>query len=332
MLLNQPNTNNPGIHSLCRIEDVFDTIESNEIVHIYDGGFGFTVCSNDVGHVTLLGCKETREVADALVHCAGQVALGFDTIVTVQSLQNGSFHRVDVFRYSDGGMYGWFSHSLPTTSPLKVRQVAAGMKHVLVLTEDGVVFEIHKETVVTERKDIPGNVKLIACGADHSAVVNQQGHLYTWGSNLRGQCGRGYSGADIIAPDQVLHAVQVTSIACGLHFTVCCSCLGDVYSWGTSQDGAHGHDTSTLYTPTLLEYFGEDSGMMAVQVCSGSSHTLVRTDSGVVYGFGNNEFGQTGTRMGTTSVPHPVTCDSIDKRTPCVDIRTGWWHSLFKYA
>lgn len=326
--VNQPNTNSPGIHSPRRIEDVFDSIESNQIVHTYDGGFGFTVYSNDVGHVTLLGCKESREVADAFLHCGGHVALGFDTIVTVQSLQNDTLHRVDVFRYSNGDMHRWFSRSLDTAC-VKVRQIAAGMKHALVLTEGGAVFEIHKETMI-EPKDIPGIVKLIACGADHSAAVNQQGHLYTWGSNLRGQCGKGYTGTDVIAPTQVLDAVEVISIGCGLSFTVCCTRLGDVYSWGTSQDGAHGHDTSTLYTPTLLDYFGVDEGMMAVQVCSGSSHTLVRTDSGIVYGFGNNEFGQTGTGKGTTSVPHSVICE-YDKMS-CVDIRAGWWHSIFKYA
>ena len=326
---NQHNTEATtlGISPPRRIDEVFGRIKA--FIQIYDGGFGFTACSNDMGHVTLLGCGETKEVADALVCCGGRVALGFDTIVTVQG---DTGPRLDVFRYSHGSMSPWFSRGIVETAA--VTRVAAGMKHALVLTEDGAVHQI--DTLCKgslQSINVPCRVTLIACGSDHSAVVDQHGHTYTWGSNLRGQCGRGYNSGNndnVLIPGEILHAVEVTSISCGLSFTVCCSRLGDVYSFGTSQDGAHGHDTPTLYEPTLVEFFGTEKDTMAVQVCSGSSHTLVRTESGAVFGFGSNEFGQTGTQESTTHVPHRVRCDP--EHLPCVDIKAGWWHSVFTYA
>lgn len=346
--LTQPNTHEGCIlYSPRIIQDVFDILHDRALT-MYNGGFGFTVCTyTETEEAVLLGCEQTAEVVDALMHSHGILAVGFDTVVTFsRDGQGGSTsieeeRRLVVFRYLLGGMTQCrFS---PINTDIRIAKIAAGIKYTVFLTEDGRVYQLINDDRMQhgaeESKHQPGLVgnlcgpiMSIACGADHCAAINHLGNLYTWGSNLRGQCGRGFSGHDVLDPGivQALHPVKVVSVACGLSFTLCCTSLGDVYTWGTSQDGALGHQEVTmLYTPTLIECFGEDDSMMAKQVCAGSSHALVRTDSGVVFGFGSNQFGQLGLgkNIVKTNAPHQVRCSQ--KEHQCIDICAGWWHSIF---
>lgn len=340
------------IHSPQEINLVFDGIDSikdTSCVVLHSGGFGFTVLSLGTTSQVLLGTGQSKDFeSDMHNHDIRNVAIGFDTIVTSSDFcdiepsdTNHGASILHVFRFSDKAMC---NVPPPIRSNLRVTGIAAGMRHVLLLEENGHVYQygdgvkcgFHvmsaKDGEPVLLHDIQGPVKAIACGPDHSVALNEQGKVFTWGSNLRGECGRGYSGHGSLTPGLVerLETLQVVSIACGLSFTLCCTSLGDVYSWGTSQDGAlgHGQDT-TLYFPSLIEYFGDRDDTMAVQVSAGSSHSLVRTSMGSVYAFGCNKFGQLG--LGA-HVPHTTLPTRVAFETEnniCVDVRGGWWHTVF---
>eukprot|EP00878_Enallax_costatus_P022755 GHUV01024161.1.p1 GENE.GHUV01024161.1~~GHUV01024161.1.p1 ORF type:complete len:385 (+),score=105.74 GHUV01024161.1:557-1711(+) len=67
---------------------------------------------------------------------------------------------------------------------------------------------------------LPAAVVSIAAGAEHCAVVLQDGSVYTWGWSEHGQCGTG-STADAAGPQQVASAGwQAAGVACGSGFTV----------------------------------------------------------------------------------------------------------------
>ena len=69
---------------------------------------------------------------------------------------------------------------------------------------------------------------------------------------------------------------------------------GNLFSWGKNDHGQLGISCVSddkFYEPQLIEFFANDK---IVQVCCGERHSLVLTEKGVVYGWGDNEYGQTG--------------------------------------
>lgn len=110
----------------------------------------------------------------------------------------------------------------------------------------------------------------VAAGDWHSLALDAQGRLYTWGSNYLGQLGTGKRTR--INPD----SIQVIKSA-------------------------------DVYTPTRIQLKPEKR---FVHVAAGAMHSLALADSGILYAWGNNYYGQLGT--GTQEIqtkPVPVMAD-----------------------
>lgn len=82
---------------------------------------------------------------------------------------------------------------------------------------------------------------MISCGEKHTAVLTVQGHLYTMGSNLRGQLGLGEHLVKVGSPTLVESLSRVIQVACGNDFSVaiCINSIekNEVYSWGGNKYG-----------------------------------------------------------------------------------------------
>ncbi len=98
---------------------------------------------------------------------------------------------------------------------------------------------------------------------------------------------------------------------------------GDMYAWGNNELGQNGVFTSkTLTKPTLIM-----TGVVKVATSMGgnvgdSPHTLILTDTNILYSVGNNNFGQLG-RDGNTTIPMKVSLTGKIK-----DISAGFDHTL----
>lgn len=90
-----------------------------------------------------------------------------------------------------------------------------------------------------------GRVLELACGADHAAAVTDDGRVWLWGGNARGQLGRGDRRSWCI-PKALDMAVfgrgrVVHGISCGSAYTMCL-CGGEVWGWGRNDKGQLGHN------------------------------------------------------------------------------------------
>ena len=66
----------------------------------------------------------------------------------------------------------------------------------------------------------------------------------------------------------------------------------------------------------------KETGML--QVCCGALHTMVRTQTGQVFSWGWNKYGQLGLgTMENQHLPQAVAVDGV-----VVEVACGWWHSL----
>eukprot|EP01095_Lingulamoeba_sp_RSL-Kostka_P008375 TRINITY_DN2781_c1_g1_i1.p1 TRINITY_DN2781_c1_g1~~TRINITY_DN2781_c1_g1_i1.p1 ORF type:complete len:604 (+),score=224.26 TRINITY_DN2781_c1_g1_i1:84-1895(+) len=189
---------------------------------------------------------------------------------------------------------------------MKVVQVACGDFHTAALLDCGAIFTWGKgndgrlghndEETVLEPKQVMAlsehKVIYIACGYVTTAAITSQGNVYVWGGNEKGQLGHGDRESKII-PTQIeeLQGIGICQIACATWHTAAISVSGDVYTWGNGSNGKLGHgDEEDKLVPCKLE----DTNFIATQISCGDFHTAVLTDAGVLYTWGEGNYGQLG--------------------------------------
>mmetsp|Transcript_6923 Transcript_6923/g.17720 ORF Transcript_6923/g.17720 Transcript_6923/m.17720 type:complete len:574 (-) Transcript_6923:125-1846(-) len=140
-----------------------------------------------------------------------------------------------------------------------VVQVAVGMQHALLLTDQGIVYSWGgtnemgqlgrqcSEELAREACPIVDTIKnevivQVACGKEHCLALSQEGKLYSWGGNKAGQLGIGLNMELIRAqkPQEIVKApvlidmggIVVRSCSCGPESSACVTEGGEVYVWG----------------------------------------------------------------------------------------------------
>ncbi|XP_050380182.1 uncharacterized protein LOC126797575 [Argentina anserina] len=142
----------------------------------------------------------------------------------------------------------------------------------------------------------------IACGREHTAAVDSDGYLFTWGANEFGQLGDGTEERSK-HPRKVKHLETefVKSVSCGAHCTAAIAEPRDndgtvstsrLWIWGQNQG-------SNL--PRL--FWGAFAPTTAIrQVSCGAAHVMALSEDGLLQAWGYNEFGQLG---------RGVTCEGL---------------------
>jgi alpha-tubulin suppressor-like RCC1 family protein len=209
------------------------------------------------------------------------------------------------------------------TSGTSIKQVATGVKHAILLDDEGRVWALGDNSAgqlgqgdQRNRLDKIQNtfepllvqglpeIKLIACGENHSVAVTTDNVLFTWGLNSCGQLGLGnFEDAYSPRPIQNFQFEDILSISCGSQHTVMSTTNKKVYSWGSDSCGQLGLGTSgrrslsiesTKATPQLVTSLSDIPQIKIIQVAAAGSHTIFVDHSGEMYVCGNNDCGQIG--------------------------------------
>ena len=176
----------------------------------------------------------------------------------------------------------------------RIIQVAAGVSHSLFLGEDGSVFTSGEDGLNTcwaptliEGALVGLQVTEIGCGEAFSAVLTQEGRVFTWGSNANGLLGQGCE-ADAVAkePAEVKGALsgkKVTAVACGRSHTLALA-NGEVVGWGRGMHLCL--DQSKILEPTAVGAASALAGRQVVGISCSALFSLARTNDGAVFRFG----------------------------------------------
>lgn len=155
----------------------------------------------------------------------------------------------------------------------------------------------------------------IAVGGMHSAAIDYNGNVYTWGVNDQGALGRDTTWkanrADSDSEDEQMlnpkdsvpgkvegmpEGVKVVRVACGDSITVAITEQGQVYAWGSFRcsDGILGFSPQikVAYRPVHLKELNN-----IVSVVCGTDHVLALTAYGSVFSWGNGQQFQLGHRV-----------------------------------
>lgn len=247
---------------------------------------------------------------------------------------------------------------------------AAGGKHTLVMTASGQAYafgynyhgQLGNSTYIEGKgphgwNPTPtpitltgqdGPVIQVAGGGESSFVLTESGQLYAFGNNAFGQLGNEtninqITGKANPTPTLVTLPGQsgpVVEVAPGLQHTLVLTESGQLYSFGANTSGQLGRETTpepgkwANPTPALITLPGQDGPV--VEIAAGREFSLAVTESGQLYSFGNNRFGQLG--YGENSGPKPDPFEN-NHQTPTlvtmpeaagevIDVAAGSFHSL----
>jgi regulator of chromosome condensation len=143
---------------------------------------------------------------------------------------------------------------LPIPSTKKFTSIYAGGYHLFAIATDGSLWALglnnhhqlgtgSKDEIASLPKPVKGlpaglKIKMAAAGQHHSALLAEDGRVFTWGRGEYGQLGHGDK-ENISVPTQVKFfdalikaGNPVVQISCGGHHTLATMQNGDVYSWG----------------------------------------------------------------------------------------------------
>lgn len=188
-----------------------------------------------------------------------------------------------------------------------VKEVAAGLMHSLILTEEGLVYSCGNNDVgqlghnkITRRPeqidDLENyNIVQVAAGDQHSVALTSWGLIYSWGENGYGQLGINSTEMHTPTPKLVksLARKQVLQIACGSNHTLALTSDGELYSWGQNNFGqlGLGHKGGPQKEPSHVKSL---IGTPLVHITAGGHHSAILTQAGFLLMWGSNKYGQLG--------------------------------------
>ncbi|KAF2078186.1 hypothetical protein CYY_000476 [Polysphondylium violaceum] len=144
----------------------------------------------------------------------------------------------------------------------------------------------------------------VSCGWAHSMLIDYNSEIYTWGKGSDGQLGNGHK-QDLWSPQEIPRVIdqqeQIIQIACGyFHSAFVTFQSKQLYTFGWRIPLGHGSidDGEDQTTPKLVKTLVDKN---IKQVSCGYSHTLVVTDEGDCYSFGQGDYNQLGIPLDCTS-------------------------------
>ncbi|XP_021334464.2 uncharacterized protein rpgra [Danio rerio] len=166
------------------------------------------------------------------------------------------------------------------------------------IPDTGAVFTFGKSKIANNvpsrlwlKSDIPVH---ISCGQSHSAFVTEQGRLFVFGDNNRGQLGLQIKGP-VTKPVcvKVLKGERAQSVACGTDHTLVSTSQGEILAAGGNSDGqlGLGHCNDSISFQRLRPF----CDYAPIKLLSAGDHTSAAlTEDGRLFLWGDNSAGQLG--------------------------------------
>lgn len=144
--------------------------------------------------------------------------------------------------------------------------------------------------------------QMVSAGDIHVCAINS-GALYCWGSNGAGATGNGVSGGNVTSPIQIGVSTTWTSISAGLNFS-CGINTGALFCWGSDSNAQLGNGSVSTSNVLSPQQIGSATNWQAISTAK--MHTC-GIESGQLYCWGYDGFGQQGNGSGSTGLVHDPT-------------------------
>ncbi|KAL5017995.1 hypothetical protein ScPMuIL_003717 [Solemya velum] len=272
-----------------RLEQI-ESLDSKNVVQTC-AGKDYSLCLTSAGEVFSWGSNQQGQLGRGNVELALQ---GVPKLIKqlvphhVVQISGGSEHCLALTK--DGQLFCWGGNyhgqlglgnnggcqNLPnlitSLRGIPVKHISTGSSHSFLLTVSGALFGWGKNSFgqlgVNDEKDRhyptlckslrQQKVDYVECGDDHTAVLTEDGGVFTFGAAGYGQLGHNSTQNEIL-PKKVVELMgsNVSQIACGRrHSLVYIESSGKVYSFGLGGSGQLGiENTKSVLSPTPVKYY-----------------------------------------------------------------------------
>ncbi len=172
--------------------------------------------------------------------------------------------------------------------------------------------------------NIPENdIKSISCGANHTAILNNNGEVLTFGENSKGQLGIN-SNSNLHTPMEISgNHDNIIAVSCGSEYTAILKNDGTVLTFGDNSNGRTGQNTGSGNTTTPIEISGNHIDIIAVSC--GSEHTAILKNNGTVLTFGKYNEGRLGQGDINSNILTPI--EISGNHTDIIAVSCGGKHT-----
>ncbi|XP_033753080.1 LOW QUALITY PROTEIN: secretion-regulating guanine nucleotide exchange factor-like, partial [Pecten maximus] len=306
-----------------------DVTPSDINIRSVTGGGGHTLVIDDDGSLFVCGSNNKGQLGlghTQDISTLTKVKLPGDTVVTKATggwdftliiTATGELLAMGSNAFGQLGLPGANQVLLPVIVKVpnheKVADVAAGLRHVVMVTVSGNVYcwgagRKGQCGVLVDNKppnkltspsqvtipEIEGCVHAVVAGSHHSVAMTDRGQVYLWGCNKYGQCLQDPSHCSSVPTPTAAppRDWSLTHLSSGWTHLLARTEDGKLYSWGRGDYGQLGRscDGSCDHIPTLIP------NLPSVQnISCGSEHNLAISGDGLVFSWGWNEHGICGT-------------------------------------
>ena len=153
------------------------------------------------------------------------------------------------------------------------------------------------------------NVQVLRVGLRHSAVISEEGQLYTFGQGNWGVLGHGNEDSIHFTKPKLVQGFKdqkVKDVAMGEYHTLALTEDGNVWTWGyggkkgffnwmyTQEVGALGHgNVEPTFVPKKVSFF-QEKGLKVLKISAGNYHCNAVCDDGNLYSWGVGLYGVLG--------------------------------------
>lgn len=326
-----------------------------------------TAAIDDAGNLYTAGDNSRGQLGRKLVNYPSQdsvltkvptsakiidVALGTNHIVVLD--ENGEVWTAGCNQYGalgideNAGKY-WYGTQIETlrkvtvgSGNVKIRAVAAGVYHTILLDENGGVWFAGQNTdgqlgsepldsINSEFKKAPGldSVKIVSAagGTKHTILLDDTGNVWTAGSNVYEQLGRETADNKSSAFEKVtsgISGVKITAIAAGNYHNVLLDENGNVWTVGSNLNGELGRETEE----SVFQKADLQGAAAAKFIAVSGATTIVIDTNGNARTCGLNGHGQLGRSTEDSSDSKLLTVTSGIGSTKMAAAAAGAYHSV----
>ena len=222
------------------------------------------------------------------------------------------------------------------TSLKNVISISCGKNHTTCLDTNGSVFILGsnlkgqlgigstelKQTEVPQKVNLPSTIQ-ISCGNYFTICLTDNGDVYSFGDNLKGQLGIGNNVAFFNTPQLIESLKDVEFVECGGEYVFCKTIDNQVFCWGNNEYGQLGlgnteNQNLPIQCSSLLN-------INTVDIKCGDRHTLLLTMNQQILSCGYNEEGQLGR---SSKMKYSYNFKIINELSAIIRIECGDSHSM----
>ena len=150
------------------------------------------------------------------------------------------------------------------------------------------------------RVNFEKRIRQVACGWEHTVLLTEDDSVYVAGGGSKGQLGLGEEKTTCQAFSYVEIGERVKQVCCGVWFTLALGESGKIFGWGSNRDCCLSQDPlcSVFWSPICLDFVSESK---IVKVAAGHRHVVALQEDKSVHSWGSNRFQQVITHSGPVS-------------------------------